>query len=270
MAISKKIPYMYANLNWKNLEDLKQKEHFVLLLPIGATESHGPHCPVGTDAIIALETCLRASKKLHGVGYEAYVLPPLAYTVAECARNFPGTISLTEQTECALITEICLNLILHGMQKICIVNDHGEPKHVRAIYNAIDKVREQTGIRLGFPDIFRKKYALRLTDAFRKGESHADRYETSLIMAIEPSLVDEEKRKKLRYLPINLADKLFKEHLDEFNAMGMSECYCGDPAAASAQEGTETLAILTDFIVEAVEEMFQEKVYDDKRGMFGR
>ena len=64
---------MYGNLNWKDIEELKQKENFVLLLPIGSTESHGPHCPVATDTIIAVETCLRAAQKLHEKGYKAYV-----------------------------------------------------------------------------------------------------------------------------------------------------------------------------------------------------
>jgi hypothetical protein len=52
--------------------------------------------------------------------------------------------------------------------------------------------------------------------------------------------------------------------------MGMDECYGADPVAASAQEGSENLAILTDFIVEAVEELLQGKVSDNKRGIFGR
>ena len=52
--------------------------------------------------------------------------------------------------------------------------------------------------------------------------------------------------------------------------MGMDECYGGDPVAASAQKDSENLAILTDFIVEAVEEMLQGKVSVNKRGVFRR
>ena len=57
-----------------------------------------------------------------------------------------------------------------------------------------------------------------LPSAFQRGETHADRYETSAILAIDPSLVNEERRKALPCLPISLVDKLFKEKLNEATA----------------------------------------------------
>lgn len=269
MPLSKTLPYMFANLNWKDLQTLKQHERFILLFPIGSTESHGPHCPIGTDSMVALEVSLLTAQKLHGMGYEAYVLPPLAYTVAECARDFPGTVSISEQTECALIAGVCLQLIRHGMKRICIVNNHGEPGNVRAIYDAMKTVYEETGVQLLFPNKLRKKYVVRLPEAFQKGETHADRYETSLMLAIDSSLVHEERRKKLPYLPINLVAKLFKEHLDEFNAMGMNECYCGDPASASAGEGRDTLETLVAINIDSIEEMLRGGAAEGGRGLFG-
>jgi creatinine amidohydrolase len=264
------IPYMYASLNWKDLSALKQKEKFVLLLPIGSTESHGPHCPIATDAIIALESCLRGAEELHQRGYDAYVLPPLVYTVAECARNFPGTISISEKTQSALIIEICSQLIKHGMTKICIVNNHGEPGNVRAIYDAMEEIYLRTGVKLLFPNRLRKKFGSRMPESYRKGSTHADQYETSLIMAIEASLVHEDRRKKLKDLPINLVTKIFKENINEFKEMGMDQCYCGDPASASSEEGQQTLEILAGIIVDSVEEMFQGNIPDIDRGLFGQ
>ena len=249
-------PYMYANLNWKDLERLKETERFVLLLPIGSTEPHGPHCPLATDTIISLETCLRAAQKLHTIGYEAFVLPPLSYAVTEVTRSFPVSISISPETDSAMIYEVCVSLINHGMPRICLFNSHFEPAHIRAIYDAVKKVLEKTGVNLLFIDIGRRKYRFRLTEAFQKGETHADRYETSIVMAIAPSLVNEGRRKALKYISINLYDKKWA-NIAEFKAMGMPECYAGDPASASAEEGEETLAILSNFIVEDVEEIFQ-------------
>ena len=269
MTLPDEKAYMFANLNWKDLDELKQNEKFILLFPIGSTESHGPHCPIGTDCIIAGSVSLLSAQRLNSMGYRAYVLPVLSYTVTECARNFPGTVSVSEETETALIANVCLNLISHGMTKICIVNNHGEPGNVRAIYNAAQKVVDQTGVHIIFPNKLRRKYAQRLPEAFKKGETHADRYETSLIMAIEPDLVNNERREKLDYLPINLADKLFKENLDEFKAMGMDQCYCGDPASASAREGQETLKVLVDITVEEIETAFKGELKDEGRGLFG-
>ena len=262
--------YLFASLNWKDLEILKGEERFVLLFPIGSTESHGPHCPIGTDTIIALEVSVASARRLRGMGCCAFVLPPLSYTVAECARGFPGTVSIPEETESALIAAACLNLVRHGMTKICIVNNHGEPGNVRAIYDAIRKVYDETGVRILFPNKLRKKNVERLTEAFRKGETHADRYETSLVLAIDPSLVNEGRRKALPYLPINLAEKIFKQNLDDFRAMGMDECYCGDPAAASEEEGKATLEVLVDITVEGIIDMFAGRIEDEGRGLYGR
>jgi creatinine amidohydrolase len=271
IAISKPAaPYMFANLNWKDLSEIKQNKKFVLLLPIGSTESHGPHCPIATDAIITLESCLRGAKELHQRGYDAYVLPPLVYTVAECARNFPGTISISEKTQTALIFEICSQLIKHGMNKICIVNNHGEPGNVRAIYDAMEEIYTHTGVKLLFPNRLRKKYVSMMPESFRKGSTHADQYETSLIMAIEKSLVNDERRRNLKEIPINLATKIFKENIYEFKEMGMDQCYCGDPASASIEEGQQILDILTGIIVDSVEEMFQGNIPDIDRGLFGQ
>lgn len=259
MAIFKTTPNMYSNLNWKDIEQLMNEERFVLLLPIGSIEAHGPHCPLSTDTIISLEACLRAVQKLHSKGFEAFVLPPLTYGVTEVARNFPGTISITEKTFAAMISEICIQLINHGMSKICLFNSHLEPRHIKTLYDAIKEVGVKTGVKVLFTDITQTKYSIRLTDAFQKAETHADRYETSVVMTVDHLLVNEERRQKLEYLPINLDDKLLKEHLDSFEAMGMPEAYCGDPASASAEEGEEILNSLSSFIVEDIEDIFQAK-----------
>lgn len=270
MSIQKTLPNMLANLSWKDLEKVKEGQRLVLLFPLGATESHGPHGPLSTDITISLEVCLRSAEKLRAKGYDALVLPPLAYAVAEFAREFPGTISISSEVETNLISDICLSLIKHGMDKIAIFNSHFDPGHLKCVYDALELVKEKSGVKILFTDITRKKYSTRLTEAFKKGETHADRYETSLIMAIDPSLIDEETRKSLPYLPINLVDKIFKEGLDGFKAFGMSESYCGDPASASAEEGEEILKKLTGFFIEDIEMLFSGDAEDAQPGLYGR
>ncbi len=270
MGIVKTLPYMFANQNWKDISRVMEKGRLILLFPLGSTESHGPHSPLSTDVTISTEVCLRAAKKLCNKDYDAYVLPPLAYAVSECARRFPGTISISAEAETLLITDICLSLIKKGMTRICLFNSHFEPAHLKCIYNVIEKVEKSTGARILFTDITRKKYSSRLTEAFQKAETHADRYETSLIMAIDPALVNEERRKSLPYLPINLVDKIFKERLDEFADFGMPESYCGDPASASAEEGKELLERLSDFIIEDIDHLFAGKIQKIQRGLYGK
>jgi creatinine amidohydrolase len=270
MAILKTVPHMFANLSWKDVEQIKKDRRFVLLLPVGSTESHGPHAPLSTDISISLEVCLRSAEKLQDLNYRAYVLPPLSYAVTECARKFPGTISISPEVDEGLISDICFSLVAGGVSKIGIFNSHFEPSHVKCIYNAIQHVEEKTGAKILFTDITRKRYSSRLTDVFQMGQSHADKYETSIMMAIDPSLVNEERRKSLPYLPINLVEKLFSEGLDEFQDFGMPEAYCGNPAAASVEEGEKILKLLSDFVVEDVKRLMKDKPADIQRGLYGR
>jgi creatinine amidohydrolase len=262
--------YQFADLNWKDLADLILHQRFLVLLPVGATESHGPHAPLATDVFISTEVCRRSAVKLHNKSCEAYILPPLCYAVAETAREFPGTISISAELDSAIMSGICLSVVRQGIPKICIFNSHFEPSHVKAIYDALEKVYADTGVRVLFVDVTRKKYSSRLPEAYRKAETHADRHETSMIMRIDPTLVNEERRKSLPYVPMNLADKLFKERLDSFRAFGMDQAYCGDPASASAAEGEVLLELLSDFVVEDIEELFAGHTEAPERGLYGR
>jgi len=270
MALLKTLPYMFGNLNWEDLADMEERQKVVLLLPIGSTEAHGPHAPLSTDTTISLEVCLMSAEKLARRNHRAFVLPSLSYAVTECASQFPGTVSISPEADTRLISDICLSLVGAGFKKICIFNSHFEPAHVQCIYEAVEKVKEISGVAVAFTDITRKKYSSRLVDVFQMGESHADRYETSLLMAIDPSLINEERRRALPRLPVNLVEKLFKQGLSKFKEFGMPEAYCGDPASATAEEGQMILERLSGFVVEDVEGLILKKVTPTQRGLYGR
>jgi creatinine amidohydrolase len=155
-AILGKIPYMFANLNLKDVIQFMEKEHFLLLLPLGSTEPHGPHCPLSTDISISSEACLRAAQTLHSRNCEAYVLPPMSYSIAKSAEHFSGCISISKEMDSYLISDVALSLINQGIEKICIFNSHFDPWHISAIYDAMDMVNLKTGMNLLFTDITKK------------------------------------------------------------------------------------------------------------------
>ncbi len=90
------------------------------ILPVGSTEQHGPIGLIGTDALCATAVA-------DGVGETtgAIVLPPLAYSPAPFNMAFPGTISLSEATFCALVEEILISLATHGFRRLYVMNGHG-------------------------------------------------------------------------------------------------------------------------------------------------
>lgn len=218
----------------------------VLLLPVGAVEPHGPHAPLDTDTIISAALAERAAQELSGDSViRALVLPPVGYGVTRYAAAFPGAVSISEHTLEMLVTEVCSSLRGQGFSHVVIVNSHFEPEHVAALRRAA----ERSGAALF--DVTRRHMAERLTDEFQSGASHAGRYETSVVLAERPDLVDTERMRALPELMVDMPAAI-KSGKTDFVAMDMHEAYCGAPAEATAEEGVQTLATLSAMLVELI------------------
>lgn len=242
----------FRNLTWKETREALSRG-VVAILPIGSTEAHGPHLPLATDVIISEEMSLRAAAKLNGQGVETLVLPAISYTVTDFSADFPGTISIKKETAVALIHDICISLYGQGARLVAITNSHLEPEHVASISEAIEKVKNEIGRLVAFPDKRKRRWAEKLTEEFRRGDCHAGSYETSLVMAARPELVREEIRRSLERVPISIADKI-KQGARNFTEAGGTQAYFGDPQAASREEGESMYQALSDMIVTAVTE----------------
>ncbi len=242
----------YQNQTWKEASEAIARG-VVVILPIGSTEAHGPHLPLATDVIISEEMSLRAADKLTAQGIETLVLPVISYSVTDFSGDFAGTISIRKETAAAVIRDICESLYKQGARLIAIANSHLEPEHIASINDAIEKVREETGRAVAFPDKRRKRWAEKLSEEFRRGDCHAGSYETSLVMAARPELVRDEIRQQLDRVPISIAEKI-KEGARTFTEAGGTQAYFGDPRAASREEGEAMYEALSDMIVTAVTE----------------
>jgi creatinine amidohydrolase len=90
------------------------------VIPIGSTEQHGPHMPVGTDFIVAQELARRLGARANVV-----VTPTITIGYAKYHTTFPGTLSLSEETLTKALVEICDDLLKYGITHILFVNGHG-------------------------------------------------------------------------------------------------------------------------------------------------
>jgi creatinine amidohydrolase len=248
-------PLYFAELSWPAVDALRRAERpVVLLLPVGATEPHGPHAPLGTDSIISASTCERAARRL-ATDPEvcALILPALPFGVTRYGAAFPGAVHVAEDTLRALVLDVCRSLAEQGLRRVVIVNNHFEPEHVAVLRRAAEELRA-AGAAVALLDLLRRHNVARLTEEFRSGESHAGRYETSLVLADRPELVDVDRMRDLPRVRVDMAAAIAAGRTD-FLAMGMDQAYCGAPAAATAAEGEETLATLTDLLVEQVRDV---------------
>ncbi len=166
------------------------------------------------------------------------VLPALHYGVTRYGADFPGAVSISEETLRSLVTDVAANF-----ERVVLVNSHLEPEQVWLLRD------------LGLPlfDVTRRVVADRLTDEFRSGAGHAGRYETSLVLADYPELVHTDRARTLPPKPIDMPAAI-RAGKTSFVAMGMDQAYAGAPAEATAEEGEATFEVLTDMLVELVSE----------------
>ncbi|HKY32900.1 MAG TPA: creatininase family protein [Candidatus Polarisedimenticolia bacterium] len=228
----------------------------VALLPIGSTEPHGPHLPLETDVIISAEAAVRAAGRLRERGIEAFVLPALPYTVTEYSRDFAGAIGISAATLEAALGEVAEAALSHGFCLVCLVNSHLEPGHLEVLRRVSARLSPPGGRPVIFPDKTSRRWAATLTDEFRSGACHAGRYETSLVMAARPGLVDEPARRALAANPVSIGRKI-KEGARSFLEAGGDQAYFGDPASATAEEGRASFEALAAMVETAVLEALE-------------
>jgi creatinine amidohydrolase len=179
-------PLLWEAMSWARLRDLREAGSGLVVLPVGATEQHGPHLPVATDTAIASAVAAYASART-GVP----VLPTIRYAVSVGhTEHWPGTISLMHETLALSVREIVAWLVAHGWRRILLLNSHfGNDASLRI---AVDRLRFEHG-----PSLQINSYnSWALTPAIREyflcdGEDiHANRAETDLMLYLDPESVD--------------------------------------------------------------------------------
>ena len=240
-----------AAMTWEEARDAAGPGS-VAILPVGAIEAHGPHLPLETDVIIAQAMARTGAARLAARGLRVLVLPPLTYTSAGFARGFAGTLSLRPETVVATVVDIADSLRQHGYTVLAIANAHLDPDHLASIEAAVSQIRRGLRLRVAFPNLVIKPWALRLSDEFKSGACHAGQFETSIVLAERPDLVREATMAALPPNPASLS-RAIREGKLEFEEAGGPRAYFGYPAQATAEEGRATIEALGAILDEAVQ-----------------
>lgn len=244
-----------SHLTWEEVRAL-DRGRALGLLPIGATEAHGPHLPLDTDVTIAGAMAESAGRRLAALGLEALVLPPVAYTPAGFAAAFPGTIDIEPGVLAGLVVGIATGLHRAGIGALAIANSHLDPTHLEALHAAVDAIRDSGLLAVAFPDLTRRPWGSRLGQEFQSGACHAGRYEGSIVLARTPGRVRLDVMAGLPANPASLSEAI-RGGATTFRQAGGERAYFGWPADATPEEGEATIetlgAILAEAVAEAVE-----------------
>jgi creatinine amidohydrolase len=162
------------------------RDHQTIIVPIGSTEQHGPHGPLGTDALIPTEVARRVAER---VG--ALVAPALGYGLSYPHTGFTGVVQLRIPTFMAVIEDLCASLATVGFTRIVFLNGHYDNTYAiaYACANATDRMPD--GVRafpLNYWDGMTAEEAAEFFDP--SNGLHANKGETAAVLAINADLVD--------------------------------------------------------------------------------
>ena len=219
------------------------------IIPMGSLEQHGPHLPLSTDTIIAEHLSNRISERCR----TAIVLPPIEFGFASEHASFPGTISLRPETLSHILLEIANSLMKSRVKRIFIINGHGGNR--ATIDVALGKIKESFPEMHAYSftviDVVKPKYN-EIRKSARKLVGHADEIETSMILAIDPELVEMSKAVREEPslpAPISFESEDMAKISFAWNAKEISKSgVIGDPQLASADTGR----ILLDYATEEI------------------
>jgi creatinine amidohydrolase len=188
-------PTQMNRLTWMEYQARVRDDRSPIFLPVGALEQHGPHLPLGTDAILSAAVADGVAGATSGL-----VAPALAYgykSQPKCGggQHFPGTTSLDAMTLAHTVRDSVREFARHGVEKLVIVNGHYENQWF--LIEGIDLAMRELGktkleiMRLEYWDFFTPAT---LAKAFPEGFpgyalEHAAVLETSMMLHYHPELV---------------------------------------------------------------------------------
>jgi len=223
----------------------------IALLPVGSVEPHGPHLPLATDSVISEEACERACTVLRASGKSVFVAPTIPYGVTRYASGFAGALSVGEEPLVGFVGSVVDALLGSGFAHVCLVNNHLEPAHDRAI-RRVQEERPLGKVSVACP--LTKRWGRTLGDEFKSGACHAGEYETSLILAARASdRTTVRAHDALPALTLSLS-RAIREGKSTFREIGMDRAYTGAPSRAGKDEGDSLYEKLVAMIVGEVED----------------
>ena len=234
-------------LTWTEAEPLLRADPLIVI-PIGAAaKEHGPHLPLGTDHIMADYLARRLAEQVAVV-----VMPTVVYGYFPHFSPFPGSTHLEASTFQAMMTELILSIHRHGPRRfLCLNTGVSTYPVLEIVARDLDRVhRLLVGVtRIG--DLGAQRTTGLLSQP--RG-SHADEYETSLLLAIAPAVV--RTGKLAREIPeradsrgVFVPPMYHREPGPGYSATGVY----GDATLATREKGERIAAALVDDLVIAAE-----------------
>jgi creatinine amidohydrolase/Fe(II)-dependent formamide hydrolase-like protein len=238
-------------LSWPQVKAEIEAGRDTVVMALGATEQHGHHMPLATDALIGDHLALTVADRL-----DAFLAPTLRVGCSEHHVGFAGTLSVSEQTYHGIVVDLVRSLLRGGFRRIVLLPTHGGNfgPLAQAITQLDDAERENVvaltdlGVLFEIARLGEREFGVPLA----QGGLHAGEWETSLMLAIHPELVS-----------MDDAEAGFTGDLQEAVASmfaggvaSISENGAiGDPSDSSSEHGRRYWSAVVDLVLEQVTDL---------------
>ena len=225
-------PLLWSERTWEEIPGDLGRAAQAALLPIGATEQHGPHLGCGMDFVLADEVCRMVSART-GVP----MLPTLPYGCSlGHSRRWPGTIALDPLLMTELVRQIGTQAYHSGVRRLFLVNAHvTNAAPLRCALELLRAAHDDLMVALvNTATISERVRAAHFTDA---EDWHANRAETALMQTLAPTLVRQHRIAEADD-PDRTEGLVFAHPVNRTSRNGVT----GSPSQANAAEGAELFA----------------------------
>ena len=182
---------LFAEMNREQLRAAAGES--MAVLPIGATEQHGPHLPTGTDLFsveaLAREAAVQASKQIPVI-----VTPSLPFGSSHHHFVFGATLSLSTETYYRVLCDLVESLVTGGFKRIFVVNGHGGNHELAQLAARDIALRHPVHVAAG--SYWHIAWSDLIAIGAHRGRrlpGHAGAFESSLIQSLRPDLVPAER-----------------------------------------------------------------------------
>lgn len=262
--------FLLERMTWPQAQAAFKRTSFVVV-PIGSTEQHGPHLPLGTDFLVARELARRVGERANVI-----VTPTIPVGYAQYHAVFPGTLSFTEDTLTRVYIELCENLLRYGATHIFFMNGHGG--NMMSLRRCGEWLRERC-----VPSAVACWWEMtHVVNPEWRALGHACYVETSMILALDSSMPDMRSAvvavnkpltpnialddlRAAKYKGAHLAVNCIMTDITDTGAMmeyGMTGAkdYTIPPGAATREMGETLYEGLANYYTEFIEEFRQVKL----------
>lgn len=235
--------HIYEMMNMTRDEATAALERYpVAILPLGATEQHGHHLPLGVDIYLAeglaKEVCRRTG---------AMLLPAMPFGYSWVWRDIPGTVSLQQHHVEAVIKDVAHSVARWGVKLLVLINGH-DANNTSMKYAARELADEldMSVLYLFYPNLNAVMQEHCVSETWN-GMIHACEFETSLMLAVQPEQV----RMELANREYPEIDPLYGKTTLSLGSISESGVF-GDPVPATAEKGRAMLGKFADEMADLV------------------